>query len=352
VLVRRGDRLAPLAATGLDGAPPGADGVVGEALRTRRLAATPPAALAGAPFPAGTRAAAAAPILSRGEIAGVAVAGSRSAAELPEAELLLLRLLAERSGRAIERLALVDSLADAEAAARRASGFRDQILGIVGHDLRNPLGAIAMSAALLGKRGGLGGWQAKTVARVRSSAGRMGRIIDDLLSYTRTRLGAGIPIEPRRADLRELAGRVVDELVANHPDTAIHLVAEGDLVGEWDPSRLEQVLSNLVSNAVDHGEPDHRVEVRLRGDGDLVELEVLNRGEIPPVVLEHAFEPFRRPPDHEARRASGLGLGLFIAREIVRGHGGDIAVRSAAGETRLAVRLPRRTDAAAARPGG
>ena len=117
---------------------------------------------------------------------------------------------------------------------------------------------------------------------------------------------------------------------------------ERELSGEWDPARLEQALSNLISNAVDHGDPDARVVVALRGvDASVVHVEVVNRGEMPPSVLDHAFEPFQRPSEREARRSSGLGLGLYIAREIVLRHGGDISVRSADGETLVCVVLPR-----------
>jgi signal transduction histidine kinase len=338
----RGEReLTIAAATGLEAAAPFAPGpLVAEAIRTRAPAAAAGAAI-GAPLPEGTRAAIAVPALSRGEVLAVVVAGTRSAADVPEDDRLLVRVVAERAGRALERSALVEALSSAEHVARATTSFRDQILGIVGHDLRNPLGAVAMSAALLTKRGGLAGWQSKTVARIRSSTGRMERIIADLLSYTRTRLGSGIPIERRTADLAEVTRRVVDEIAALHPDCPIHVDVEGDLGGEWDAARLEQVVSNLLSNALDHGEPESPVDVELRG-ADAVRMEVRNRGEMPPSVIAHLFEPFSRPPDRESRRASGLGLGLFIAREIVRGHGGRIDVASRGGETRVWFELPRR----------
>jgi signal transduction histidine kinase len=348
LLVRDGAGFRVLAAIGLEVSerfePRRGRSLLAQAVRTRR-----PAFAAGAPppFPAGTRAAAAVPILSRGEVAGVALAGSRSEGELDGDDLLLVRLLAERAGRAVERETLVDALGGAEAIARRTGAFRDQILGIVGHDLRNPLGVMLMSATLLATRGGLDGWQARAVARIRSSGARMERIISDLLSYTRTRLGDGIPIERQPADLGELARKIVDELALLHPDCPITLALDGDLAGEWDPARLEQVLSNVVSNALDHGEPDCSVEVHAAGEGDGVRLEVASRGEIPPHVLAHAFEPFRRAPDRQSRKASGLGLGLFIAQQIVAGHRGQIAIRSADGETRVTVRLPR---SAGARP--
>jgi signal transduction histidine kinase len=212
----------------------------------------------------------------------------------------------------------------------------------VGHDLRNPLGAIVMSAALLQKKGGLAGWQAKTVERVRSSALRMGRIIDDLLSYTRTRIGGGIPISRRAADLGEVTSKILEELRAAHPAAVVEVSADGDLTGEWDGDRLEQVVSNLVSNAIDHGLEGQPIVLALRGLGAEVEVEVVNQGEMPREVLDHAFEAFHRGPEQTGRKASGLGLGLYIAREIVRRHGGEIAICCERGATRIATRLPRR----------
>ncbi|HZZ86181.1 MAG TPA: HAMP domain-containing sensor histidine kinase [Anaeromyxobacteraceae bacterium] len=312
------------------------------------------------PLPAGTVTVYAVPLVENGAVVGTALAGSRSALDLSPQEKLLVQLAARRieGARAQARLeqALQESerqretaerhAAEVEEAARHTAAFRDQILGIVGHDLRNPLGAIVMSAALLQKKGGLAGWQAKTVERMRSSAGRMGRIINDLLSYTRTRLGGGIPMERRPADLGEITRKVCDELAAANPDRAVRCEAEGDLTGEWDPDRLEQVFSNLVSNALDHGEPEVPVTVTARGGGAEVEVQVRNRGAIPPEVLERAFEPFHRGPEGGSRKASGLGLGLYIAKVIVQGHGGEIALRcegeADASDTVLSVSLPRR----------
>jgi signal transduction histidine kinase len=208
-----------------------------------------------------------------------------------------------------------------------------------------------MSAALLRSKGGLEGWQAKTVDRVRSSAARMGRIIDDLLSYTRTRLGNGIPVERRETDLADIARKMVEELGVAHPGARLEVQAEGDLRGDWDGARLEQVISNVVSNAIDHGEEGETVRVAVRGAGETVEVIVENRGEMPPQIREHAFEAFHRGPEHAGRKASGLGLGLFIAREIVQRHSGTIDVRSQHGCTRVAVRLPRRGEASVAAPG-
>jgi len=136
---------------------------------------------------------------------------------------------------------------------------------------------------------------------------------------------------------------VLDELRAVNPDRSIELLVHGELVGRWDPHRLEQVVSNLVSNAVDHGDPESPVEVELDGAGDEVVLRVRNHGDpVPDEVLAHAFEPFHKGPEETSRRSSGLGLGLFIAREIVRGHRGEIAIQSEEDSgTLLTVKLPR-----------
>jgi signal transduction histidine kinase len=339
-------RLAILAAVGLDeGAPEWVtDGFVLEALRAPApIRATAP----GPPFPAGTRAAAAAPL--GGGTGGVLAIGTRGADRVAADALVLLRVAAERAARTLERARLARARDAAVEEARRAREETtsrrtavDFILGIVGHDLRNPLGAVHMSAALLQKRGGLEGWQARTVERMRSSAGRMGRIIADLLSYTRTRLGNGIPIDRRPCRLDDLVRRVVDELRAGNADREISVEVRGDVSGEWDPDRLEQVASNLVSNAIDHGDPGTPIRVEVAEDGGGCLLRVVNSGPpVPPDVRAHLFEPFSRPPDEKSRKGSGLGLGLYISREIVRGHGGDIGIDSD-GETAITVLLPRR----------
>lgn len=345
-------RLELAAGVGLDaGAAAGDGGLAAEALAAGGLRLAPEP---GPPFPEGTRLGAAAPVVL-GEVRGALLVGTREDV-LDDAALLLLAAAADRAALLLERERLLARARDAGERARRAEeeGERrshavDTILGVVGHDLRNPLGAIHMSAALLQKRGGLEGWQARTVERMRSSAGRMGRIIADLLSYTRTRLGSGIPIHRGGADLRAVVQRVVDELRAANPDREILVEAPdgADLAGAWDPDRLEQVASNLVSNAVDHGDPDTPVRVALAAAEGEVTLTVRNAGPgLPPETMEHLFEPFCRPPDERSRKASGLGLGLYICREIVRGHGGEISALASDGEMAVTVVLPR------AAPGG
>ena len=224
----------------------------------------------------------------------------------------------------------------------RTTEFQEQFVAILGHDLRNPLSSLSMGLALL-KRSPPAAYPA-TLARMARSTSRMQRMVDQLLDLARARLGGGLTVEPTPVDLGEVARQVTDELVAAHPDRAVVLDASGDLAGKWDPDRLAQVVSNLVGNAIDHGSPADPVRVELHGDGGDVLLSVHNAGaEIPEKVQMTLFEPFRRD-EREATtsRTSGLGLGLFITREIVRAHGGSIEVTSNEGRgTTFSVTLPR-----------
>ncbi|WNG63163.1 PAS domain-containing sensor histidine kinase [Archangium gephyra] len=228
----------------------------------------------------------------------------------------------------------------AEEAAARADTFREQLLGVVGHDLRTPLYAIQLSVGALQRGGGLSETQARQVTHVSTAARRMERMIHELLDFTRARLAGGIPVKPAPLTLDKLLERVAEEFQASHPARLIVSKSEGDLRGSWDESRLGQLLDNLVGNAVQHSPEDTPVEVKAVGAPDGLTLTVRNEG--PPVPLEERatlFEPFKR-----GKRASGdgLGLGLYIARQIVVAHGGRISVESGVGlGTRFIVWLPR-----------
>lgn len=251
--------------------------------------------------------------------------------------------LPDARGQVVGTISIVADISDRkrrEALAEETARFRDHFVGIVGHDLRNPLTAILTSAQLLLRYGNLDARQSRVVTRVFASAERMARMIDDLLDFARTRLGGGFPINPRRIDLRELTEHTVEELLFAYPGRDVRVEADGDLWGNWDPDRMEQVISNLVGNALQHS-TEGEVRVTLRGERDVVVLETHNGGApIPPEVLPHVFEPGRRGD----ARAGGVGLGLYIVQQIIVAHRGSIEARSEPndGTTFVAV-LPRKS---------
>ena len=223
---------------------------------------------------------------------------------------------------------------------RTALAAQERILGIVGHDLRNPLSAIQAGATLLSRRT-LPPGEARTLARILTSSRRMAGMIRDLLDFTRVRDAGGIPLAPRPTDLREVCHPVVEEAALRHGAGAVELSCEGDLSGAWDPDRLQQALGNLVSNALQHAPAGAPVRVRAVRERSGVRVDVENDGPpIPPEAMRAIFEPFRRG---DARHAGddGLGLGLFIVRTIVEAHGGRVEVASGpARPTTFTVRLP------------
>ncbi|KQP44184.1 hybrid sensor histidine kinase/response regulator [Pseudorhodoferax sp. Leaf274] len=235
--------------------------------------------------------------------------------------------------------------------------LQELFTAVLGHDLRGPLSAITTAAELLMRRPDEA---TRTVAQRLFRSGQwMGRMIEDMLDLTRTRQGGGMPMDSERFDLGALAERVVQERQSTWPDKQVLLERQGDLQGDWDEDRLTQVLSNLVGNALRHGN-DAPVQVELDGrQATSVRLSVRNGGEIPADVLPHIFDPFRsgraRAEEAPSRRAGtrneGLGLGLYIVREIVRAHGGQLQVESSAGRTSFNVALPRAPQAVASAPG-
>jgi signal transduction histidine kinase len=226
---------------------------------------------------------------------------------------------------------------------RRTAEFRERFLGIVSHDLRNPLNSISLSASVLLREEELPARARKTAGRIAQSAERMGRMISDLLDFTRGRLGGGIPLTRRPGDLRQICRPVLEELGMGGQGSPLRLSTEGDFQGEWDADRLAQLVGNLVKNALDYSGPGSPVTVALYDEGAWVRLEVHNHGEpIPPEMLPRLFEPFRRGMREEESQHSGLGLGLFIAQQIAQAHGGTLEARSTRKEgTTFRVRLPR-----------
>jgi PAS domain S-box-containing protein len=231
-------------------------------------------------------------------------------------------------------------------ARRRTEEFRERLLGVVGHDLRSPLQAILLQAQLLRRTPSASRSTESAASRITLAAERMGRLIADLLDLTRSRLGAGIPVERQPLDLFAHVRHVVEEVELSSGGLGhISLGVSGEGEGEFDPDRVAQVVQNLVSNAMKYGEPGGTVTVRLEGREREVVLSVHNRGTpIPPALLPTLFDPFQRGGGHAdtGRLGRGLGLGLYITHEVVLAHGGRVDVTSTAQEgTTFRVHLPR-----------
>jgi len=221
--------------------------------------------------------------------------------------------------------------------------LNEMFMAVLGHDLRNPLGAILTAADLLERRSSDEAVR-KTASRMRASGKRMGRLIEDMLDLARARLAGGIPLRRTRSDLSALVDRVVQEHRDSHPECRLEVRRQGDLVGEWDADRLAQVASNLIGNAVQHGQADCPVEVTLDGTSpDEVELSVSNAGTISETLLPTLFDPFRGR-EHSAGRTEGLGLGLYIVQQIVQSHHGTVSVQCRDNRTTFRVEVPRRTS--------
>jgi len=223
---------------------------------------------------------------------------------------------------------------------------RDTFLAILGHDLRSPLAAVSMSGHYLSNAGLLGGKQElQAVARIQRGAAKMDAMIRDLLEYTKTRLGRGIPVVRAPCNIGRICEGVVEEMRSGHPGRVFRLGISGELDGLFDSARLEQVFGNLLNNAVQHGAEDSPVILEAHGAPDAISVQVTNYGPaIPADALQVIFNPLVQVPTTGDERNSGsLGLGLFIARNIVQGHGGTLEVESSdAGGTVFTARLPRR----------
>lgn len=223
----------------------------------------------------------------------------------------------------------------------RQVDFERRLVGIVSHDLRNPLNTIQLAAEVMARQE-LPPKAAAIAQRVTSNADRMSRMITDLLDYSQSRLAGRIPLHRSNVELASLCTSVRQELELSHPNVVVECDSCGNTEGHWDRDRLHQVLANLVDNAVKHGDNTRPVTIRIDGESSRVSLEIHNHGTaIEADALPHIFEPFRSGAKDEARRSS-FGLGLYIVREIVRAHDGDIAVVSDADAgTTFRISLPR-----------
>jgi signal transduction histidine kinase len=220
---------------------------------------------------------------------------------------------------------------------------RNLMLGMLGHDMRTPLQAIMMAAAYL-ERLNAGATVSDTAQRVMRSGSRMTTLLDELLDFSRIQLGQGLHIAPAPADMSAVVRDVLAELKLAYPARQIEFQTCADIAGEWDAARLHQLLGNLIVNALKHGDSEMPVWVRLSSEPTAVQVEVRNRGAvIAAPLLAEVFQPLRRGPVRSdgLSKDSGLGLGLYIASEIAKGHGGRIDARSDESETVFTVWLPR-----------
>ncbi|WP_157039709.1 GAF domain-containing sensor histidine kinase [Aquincola tertiaricarbonis] len=223
---------------------------------------------------------------------------------------------------------------------RSQSALLEQYVAVLGHDLRNPLGAIMACAELLARRKP-GIDPSDLVRRILASGERMSKLIGDVLDFTRIRFGGGLPVQPRfEHDLAAALHNVIAEMAVQHPERTVDEALQIRGIVWCDTARLQQLLSNLLGNALVHGAADQpvRVEARLTG-GELV-LRVANGGDpIPPDQLVQIFEPYYRPPS--SRQGGGLGLGLHICAQIAAAHGGRLEAASDALQgTVFTARLP------------
>jgi signal transduction histidine kinase len=213
-----------------------------------------------------------------------------------------------------------------------AEKTRKTVLGVLGHDLRTPLGAVTLGADLLRQSEELGSHGKRLISQISLSAQNANQMVNDLLDLARCNLGTGIPVRPENADLASICKSVVDELSIAHPNARILFNKPGPLKGHYDPQRIAQAFSNLIGNAVRHGDSRQPINVSLGVESTSTFFSVQNYGEpIPSSVLSTLFDPegrYSRHSNNDKGVSSGLGLGLFIAAQIVEGHGGTIEVES------------------------
>jgi signal transduction histidine kinase len=232
-----------------------------------------------------------------------------------------------------ERSRLIDELT-------RTIHLNELFTGILGHDLRNPLQSMLTAAEILIRRTP-DPKVATTASRIVTSGNRMNRMIEQLLDFTRIRAAGTVPIERSPTDVAAVWRQSVEEF-ASKGAIRVQFEYRGETQGQWDPDRLAQVASNLIANAIRHGSPNAPVAIEVDGtDPTQVQIHVHNEGVIPDLLLPRLFEPFQSG-DRLRSRGDGLGLGLFITRQIVEAHGGTLeVVSSPACGTEFTVRLPR-----------
>jgi signal transduction histidine kinase len=222
---------------------------------------------------------------------------------------------------------------------------KEMFLAILGHDLRNPLGAVMTSAKFMLETQELPEPHLTLTSRIVNASTRMNHMVGALLDFTRSRLGGGIPISPAKMNMGKVVHDVVDEISAAHPGRTIEIDARGSLKGDWDCARMTQVLTNVISNALEHGSAGTVVAVDVHGDETEVSVAVHNRG---PAIQEDQLDGIFNAMKRQGQTGSSsgpsanLGLGLYIADQIVHAHKGRIDVVSSEEQgTTFTIHLPR-----------
>jgi len=228
---------------------------------------------------------------------------------------------------------------------KKVSYSKDLFVGILSHELRNPLNVIAMSSQLMLNMGSINERQTMLATQIVESASLISKIVDELLDLTRARFGSGMTLIRTPMDMEFVSRQYVDEIRAIHPTRTITIAVSGNVKGEWDKARIGQVFSNLIGNAIQYSFKDSAIDVAVEGSADAVVLSVHNLGlPIPPEKIATLFDSLTRAVtdkgDHP--EAINLGLGLYITKEIIIAHGGTIDVASSEESgTTFTARLPR-----------
>jgi signal transduction histidine kinase len=221
---------------------------------------------------------------------------------------------------------------------RKASELREQFIAVLGHDLRNPLAAIASGVRLMTKAKSIED-TVKLAGLMQQTVNRMAKLIDNVLDFARGRLGGGFILQRRPEHLEGVLDQVATEMRSSHTDRDIETRFDIKQTINCDPQRIAQLFSNLLGNALDHGSKETPIVARANAENGVFELSITNAGEtIPPETVAKLFHPFYRGTTKGPLQ--GLGLGLFIASEIARAHDGTLDVVSADGETRFTFRMP------------
>jgi len=215
---------------------------------------------------------------------------------------------------------------------------RNLLLGMLSHDMRNPLQTIQMTAQHLGRLNA-GFAVSDAAGRLIRSGAHLKALLDDLVDFNRTNLGLGLNVVTSQADLGAVCEEELELLRVAYPTNRLQLDVVGDCQGSWDVRRIHQLLGNLVTNAIRYGVPDAPVRVEVVGIKNDVRIEVINSGSADRETLDQLFEPLRRGTAKEGDQ--GLGLGLYIVREIAKSHRGSVEARSDDRETVFTVQLPR-----------